>query len=132
MYHSLKLLLNRFPSFKQAVELLIATLHILPLWYTATSFKMPKFSIHISKPMSGCLISRLFTRFLLLLARCLVLFARCFLFFRPSYVMKIKYKFRKNTIENIIINVLIAWSISLYRFYGQLPDYYSHVSVLST
>ena len=68
---------------------------------------------------------------LLLFARCSLRFACCLLLFRPSYVMKVHYKLRKNTMKNFFIRVFLTsakilerkGSISPSSFSGQLSDY---------
>ena len=50
--------------------------------------------------------SLLFACFLSLFTRCSLYLARCSLPFRPSYVLKVQYRVRKNTIESVIISVL--------------------------
>ena len=74
-----------------------------------------------------------------LLACCLSLSVRCQLLFRPSYVMKVQHKLRKNTIENFFISVLVASGKILEceerilpsNFYGQLPDYQCPTTLVS-
>ena len=71
----------------------------------------------------------------LLVTFCSIPFARCVLLFGPSYVVIVKYKLKKNTIENVLIGVVVdsaktlehVGSISSSSFSGQLSDYYSHV-----
>ena len=68
---------------------------------------------------------------LLLFARCSLRFGCCSLLFRPSYVMKVHYKLRKNTMKNFFINMFVIsakilerkGSISPSSFSGQLSDY---------
>ena len=83
--------------------------------------------------------SLLFARCSLLFARCPLFFARCCsllfaccsLIFCPSYVMKVCYKLKRNTIENVLISVFVAsakiperdGSISRSSFYRQLLNY---------
>ena len=67
----------------------------------------------------------------LLVTFCSMPFARCVLLFGPSYVVKVKYKLKKNTMENVLIGVVVdsaktlehEGSISPSSFSGQLSDY---------
>ena len=122
-----------------------ATKYIIPVWslfYSVLLYISLTFSTYFfSKTRFSSFYVLVFRRLKsLLVARCSLLFACCSLFSRPSYVMKIQYKLRKNAIKNEVIVYLLLQlksqsareASSHLSFKGNCTIILSHVLVLST